>query len=86
MVEQIARYISGIIEDGSTLQIGLGRVTNAALKYLTDRKDLGIHSDVITDAIIPLLEKGIAHRAPQDRASATRSSPASPSARGACTT
>ena len=59
VVERIARYISGIIEDGSTLQIGMGRVTNAALKYLTDRKDLGIHSDVITDAIIPLLEKGI---------------------------
>jgi len=59
VVEQIARYISGIIEDGSTLQIGLGRVPNAALKYLADRKDLGIHSDVITDAIIPLLEKGI---------------------------
>jgi len=58
-MEQIARYISSIIEDGSTLQIGLGRVTNEALKYLTDRKDLGIHSDVITDAIIPLLEKGI---------------------------
>lgn len=59
VVEQIARYISGIIEDGSTLQIGLGRVTNEALKYLADRKDLGIHSDVITDAIIPLLERGI---------------------------
>jgi len=59
-VEQIARYISGIIEDGATLQIGLGRVTNAALKHLVDRKDLGIHSDVITDAIIPLIEKGIA--------------------------
>ena len=58
-MEQIARYIGGIIEDGSTLQIGLGRVTNEALKFLSDRKDLGIHSDVITDAIIPLLEKGI---------------------------
>jgi GNAT superfamily N-acetyltransferase len=59
VVEQIARYIGGIIEDGSTLQIGLGRVTNEALKYLADRRDLGVHSDVITDAIIPLLEKGI---------------------------
>jgi len=58
-MEQIARYISGIIEDGSTLQIGLGRITNEALKYLADRKDLGIHSDVVTDAIIPLLERGI---------------------------
>jgi len=58
-MEQIARYIGGIIEDGSTLQIGLGRVTNEALKHLADRHDLGIHSDDITDAIIPLLEKGI---------------------------
>ena len=58
-MEQIARYIGGIIEDGSTLQIGLGRVTNEALKYLVDRQDIGIHSDVITDAIIPLLERGI---------------------------
>ncbi len=58
-MEQIARYVGGIIEDGSTLQIGLGRITNEALKHLADRQDIGIHSDVITDAIIPLLEKGI---------------------------
>ena len=58
-MEQIARYIGGIIDDGSTLQIGLGRVTNEALKYLADRSDIGIHSDVVTDAIMPLLEKGI---------------------------
>ena len=59
VVEQIARYISSIIDDGSTLQIGMGHFSNEALKYLADRQDLGIHSDVITDAIIPLLEKGI---------------------------
>lgn len=58
-MEQIARYIGGIIDDGSTLQIGLGRISNEALKYLADRRDLGVHSDVITDAIIPLLERGI---------------------------
>ena len=59
VVQQIARYIAGIIDDGSTLQIGLGRIPNEALRYLSDRRDLGIHSDVITDAILPLLEKGI---------------------------
>ena len=59
VVQRIARYIAGIIDDGSTLQVGLGRIPNEALKYLNDRRDLGIHSDVITDAIIPLLEKGI---------------------------
>jgi acyl-CoA hydrolase/RimJ/RimL family protein N-acetyltransferase len=57
-VQRIARYIAGIIDDGSTLQIGLGQLAHEALQYLTDRKDLGIHSDVISDAILPLIEAG----------------------------
>ncbi len=56
---RIARYVSRIIENGSTLQIGHGRIPNEMLKYLTDRRDLGIHSDVITDAIVDLIEKGV---------------------------
>ena len=59
VVERIARYIAGIIDDGSTLQIGIGRIPEQALKYLDDRKDLGVHSAVITDSVIPLLERGI---------------------------
>jgi len=59
IAEQIARYIAGLIDDGSTLQIGLGRIPNEALKYLNDHHDLGIHSDVITETILPLIEKGI---------------------------
>lgn len=59
IAERIARYVARIIDNGSTLQIGLGRIPNEMLKYLTDRKDLGIHSDVITDSIIDLIEKGI---------------------------
>lgn len=57
-VQRIARYIAGIIDDGSTLQIGLGQLAHEAVQYLTDRKDLGVHSDVITDAILPLLDAG----------------------------
>lgn len=59
VVEQIARNIAGIIEDRSTLQIGLGHLPQESLKYLMDRRDLGIHSDLITDAIVPLVEKGV---------------------------
>jgi len=59
IAESVAKYIAGIIEDGSTLQIGLGRIPNLALKYLLDRRNLGIHSDVITDSIVDLVEKGI---------------------------
>ncbi|MFO7685218.1 MAG: GNAT family N-acetyltransferase [Desulfobacterales bacterium] len=58
-VERIARYIASLIEDGATLHVGLGRIPHSVLKYLNDRRDLGIHSTVITDSIIPLLEKGI---------------------------
>lgn len=59
VVEKIARYVAQIIDDGSTLQIGLGRIPNYMLKYLENRRDLGIHSDVITDSIIDLIEKGV---------------------------
>lgn len=57
--EMVARYIASIIDDGSTLQIGLGRVPNEALRHLTDRRDLGIHSDVITDGVVDLIEAGV---------------------------
>ena len=57
--QQIARYVARIIDDGATLQIGLGRVPNEMLKHLTNRRDLGIHSDVITDPIIDLIESGV---------------------------
>lgn len=58
-VQRIARYVASVIDDGATLQIGMGRIPNEALKYLADRRDLGVHSDVITDAMLPLLERGI---------------------------
>jgi acyl-CoA hydrolase/N-acetylglutamate synthase-like GNAT family acetyltransferase len=59
IAERVAKYIAGIIEDGSTLQIGLGRIPNVAMKFLHDRRNLGIHSDVITDCILELVESGI---------------------------
>jgi len=59
IVEQIARYIAGIIDDGSTLQIGLGRIPNHMLNFLENRCDIGIHSDVITDSLIHLTERKV---------------------------
>ena len=59
IAERVARYIASIIDDGSTLQIGLGRVPNEALRHLGDRRDLGIHSDVITDGVVDLVEAGV---------------------------
>lgn len=57
--ERIARYVARLIEDGSTLQIGLGRVPNEMLSHLTNRRDLAIHSDVITEPLVELAESGV---------------------------
>jgi len=57
--ERIAQCVARIIDDGATLQIGLGRIPNTMLRYLKDRRDLGVHSDVITDDIIDLVTRGI---------------------------
>jgi acyl-CoA hydrolase/RimJ/RimL family protein N-acetyltransferase len=56
---QIARYVARLIDDRSTLQVGLGRVPNEMLAHLTNRRDLAIHSDVITEPIVDLVEAGV---------------------------
>ncbi|MDV3219905.1 GNAT family N-acetyltransferase [Intrasporangium sp.] len=57
--ERIAGYVARVIDDGATIQVGLGRIPTAVLAHLTQRRDLGIHSDVITDAVLDLVEAGI---------------------------
>lgn len=59
VASRIACYVAEIIEDGSTLQVGLGRIPNETLKFLTNRMDLGIHSDVITDTLLDLIDRGV---------------------------
>ncbi|PWC74388.1 acetyl-CoA hydrolase/transferase C-terminal domain-containing protein [Azospirillum sp. TSH64] len=55
----IARRVAALIEDGSTLQMGLGGVPKAILGDLADRRDLGIHSGVIGDEVVDLIERGV---------------------------
>ena len=55
----IGRHIAGLIEDGDTLQIGIGGVPDAVLGNLIDRRDLGIHSEIISDSLLPLIERGV---------------------------
>lgn len=55
----VAGYIARLVSDGATLQIGLGRIPNEMLRYLDNRRDLGIHSDVITDVLVDLVEAGV---------------------------
>ena len=59
VAEQIARYVARLVEDRSTLQVGLGRVPNEMLAHLTNRRDLAIHSDVICEPIADLVAAGV---------------------------
>jgi acyl-CoA hydrolase len=56
---RIGHYVSQLVDDGATLQIGFGHLPNALLKYLDGKKDLGIHTQLITDGLLPLFEKNV---------------------------
>ncbi|MFX1283660.1 MAG: GNAT family N-acetyltransferase [Promethearchaeota archaeon] len=58
-IERAAKNVATLIGDGSTLQIGIGSVPNAVLKYLSNRENLGIHSEMITDSVLELIESGV---------------------------
>ncbi len=59
IAQRIAFFVNQLIDDGATLQIGFGHIPYAILQYLDDKKDLGIHTQLITDAFIPLFEKKV---------------------------
>lgn len=56
---QIGKHVAGLIDDGATLQMGIGNIPNAVLSNLTNHKRLGIHTEMFSDGILPLVEKGI---------------------------
>jgi 4-hydroxybutyrate CoA-transferase len=55
----IAQHVARLIDDGSVLQTGIGGIPNAVLAFLKDRKDLGVHTETVSDGIIPLVESGV---------------------------
>ena len=55
---RIAAYAAGLIADGSTLQFGVGRIPDAILSSLSHARNLGIHSGLINDAVVDLIERG----------------------------
>lgn len=56
---KIGQYIAQLIDDGATLQIGIGKIGQALLPFLVEKKDLGIHTQIITDEVINLMQKGV---------------------------
>jgi len=56
---QIAEYIAALIPDGSTVELGVRRIPIAVLEFLKEKRDLGIHTEVLSDAVIDLVESGV---------------------------
>jgi len=56
---KIGQHIASLVEDGATLEFGIGRIPQAVVPFLKDKKDLGIHTEMITDAVIDLVESGV---------------------------
>jgi acyl-CoA hydrolase/RimJ/RimL family protein N-acetyltransferase len=63
LAKKIARHIANLVVDGATLQLGIGTIPDAVLHYLTDFKDLGVHTEMFSDGIIPLVERGVINNA-----------------------
>lgn len=57
--EKIGEYCANLIENGSTLQMGIGGIPDAVLSALGDHQDLGIHTEMFSDGVIDLVEKGV---------------------------
>ncbi|MDR1135803.1 MAG: 4-hydroxybutyrate CoA-transferase [Clostridiales Family XIII bacterium] len=55
----IGEYCASLIEDGSTLQLGIGGIPDAVMLFLKNKKDLGIHSEMISDGTLELFESGV---------------------------
>ncbi len=58
-IEKIGAHVASLVEDGATMQAGIGAIPDAVLRQLGDRKDLGLHTEMFSDGVIPLIEKGV---------------------------
>ena len=56
---RIGEFVATLVEDGATLQTGIGEIPNAVMAALLDKKDLGMHTEMFTEAIMPLVEAGV---------------------------
>ncbi len=56
---RIAEHVASLVEDGSTLELGIGNIPQETLRFLGNKKNLGIHSEMITDSVIDLINNGV---------------------------
>jgi acyl-CoA hydrolase len=57
--KKIGKYVAALVEDGATLQMGIGAIPNAVLSQLGNHKNLGVHTEMFADGVLELVEKGV---------------------------
>ncbi|MBN1670493.1 MAG: GNAT family N-acetyltransferase [Kiritimatiellae bacterium] len=59
VTRRIGEYVAALVDDESTIELGIGRIPQAVLEFLKDKKELGIHTEMFTDAVIDMIEAGV---------------------------
>ncbi len=66
IAEKIGKYVARIVQDGDTIQVGYGSIPNAILAHLRGKKDLGVHTELLSDGIVELMKAGVVTNARKD--------------------
>lgn len=66
IIGKIGKYVSRIIRDGDTIQVGYGSIPNSILAHLCDKKHLGVHTELLSDGIVDLMERGVVDNSRKD--------------------
>ncbi|MBL7115549.1 MAG: GNAT family N-acetyltransferase [Kiritimatiellae bacterium] len=59
VTRQIGQYVAALVDDGSTVEFGIGRIPQAVMEFMHEKKDIGIHTEMFSDTIIDLIESGV---------------------------
>ena len=65
--DAVGAHVAALVDDGATLQMGIGAIPDAALRRLHDKRDLGIHTEMFSDGVVDLVERGVITGAAKDR-------------------
>lgn len=65
-IQKIADYCASLVEDGATIQLGIGMLPDAIARNLMDKKDLGVHSETLTEAMMELVKSMSHHQQEKD--------------------
>ena len=66
IAERIGKYVARIVQDGDTIEVGYGRTPNATLTHLRGKRHLGVHTELLTDGIVDLMEAGVVDNSRKD--------------------